>query len=116
MTGPSRVETQTKVIAVFIAITLPLAAFTASAVPWRWQFPLAYFGMAFALQLFVRLKNPAVERFAHVLVLSGSAPVAVRFYFGNGLTAAGVVHLTSVLVAATAVGYLLANRVRPEVA
>ena len=59
----------------------------------NWGFAFLYVAIAFGLQALVRLKNPGVERFAHILVLSGSAPSVVRSYFGDDLTAVGVVHV-----------------------
>ena len=82
-------RTHTKTIAWFIAAMLPVAALTASAVPWKWDFAVLYVAIAFGFQGLVRLKNSGVERFAHVLILSGSAPIVVRSYFGDDLTALG---------------------------
>jgi len=101
-------------IAWLIAAMLPVAALTASAVPWKWEFALLYVAIAFGLQALVRLKSSGVERFAHILVLAGSAPIAVRFYFGAELGALGVLHVVAVLVISIGVGYLLADRVRPR--
>lgn len=98
-----------------VVAMLPVAALTASAVPWKWGFAVTYVAAAFALQTIVRMKNPAVERFAHILVLSGSAPFAVRFYFGGELGIVGVVHVAAVLAICVGVGYLLADRVRPQI-
>jgi hypothetical protein len=114
MTEHSRVGTQTKTIACIVAAMVPVAAVTASAVVWKWEFALLYVAIAFCLQALVRLKNPGAERFAHILVLSGSAPIVVPSYFGDALTAVGVVNVVAVLVVAIGVGYLLAGRVRPQ--
>jgi hypothetical protein len=100
-------------IAWFVAVMLPVAALTASAVPWKWGFAFLYVAIAFGLQALVRLQNPSVERFAHILVLSGSAPIVVWSYFGNDLTALGVVNVVAVLAGSIGVGYLLADRVWP---
>lgn len=86
MTGHSRVGTQTKTITWLVAAMLPVAALTASALPWKWDFAFLYVAIAFGLQTLVRLENPGIERLAHILVLSGSAPIFVRSYFGNDLT------------------------------
>jgi hypothetical protein len=112
MTDDPRVGTPTKTIAWFIVAMLPVAALTASAVPWKWAFALLYVGIAFGLQALVRLKNPGVERFAHILVLSGSAPIAVRFHFGMDLSTLGLLHVVAVLVISIGVGYVVADRVR----
>ena len=114
MTNHPRVGTPTKTIAWFIAAALPVAALTASAVPWRWDFAVLYVAITFSLGALVRLKDPLVERYVHMFVLSGSAPVVVRSYFGNNLTGVGVVNVIAVLVVAIGVGYLLAERVRPR--
>jgi hypothetical protein len=98
-----------------VVAMLPVAALTASAVPWKWGFALIYVATAFALQTLVRMKSPQVERFAHILVLSGSAPFAVRFYFGGDLSVVGAVHVAAVVAICIGVGYLLADRVRPQV-
>lgn len=112
MTSHSRVGTRTKTIAWCVAAMLPVATLTASVLPWKWDFAFFYVAIAFGLQALVRLKNPGIERLAHILVLSGSAPFVVRSYFGNDLTAAGIVHVMAVLVVSIGVGYLLADRIR----
>lgn len=114
MTNHARVGTQTRTIAWLVAAMLPVAGLTASAVPWKRDFAFLYVAIAFGLQTLVRLENPGIERLAHILVLSGSAPIVVRSYFGNDLTAAGVVNVMAVLAVSIGVGYLLADRVRPR--
>jgi hypothetical protein len=113
MTDHPRVGTSTKTIAWFIAVMLPVAALTASAVPRKWGFAFLYVAIAFGLQALVRPKNAGVERFAHILVLSGSAPIVVWSYFGNDLTALGAVNVVAVVTVSIGVGYLLADRVWP---
>lgn len=98
-------------IAWMIAVFLPVALLTASAVPWSWGFALTYVALAFALQKFVRLRHPGVERLVHILVLSGSSPFVVRSYFGPDLTIAGAVHVAAVLAISIGIGYLLAERI-----
>lgn len=109
-----RVGTVTKRIAWMVGIMLPIAALTSSAVPWKWGFALVYVTTAFGLQTLVRLKDPNIERFAHIFVLSGSAPIMVRSFYGYDLTAVGVMHVVAVLVISIGIGYLLADRVRPQ--
>jgi hypothetical protein len=41
--------------------------------------------------------------------LGGTAPIAVRSFFGNELGILGTVHVGAVLVASTGFGYLLAD-------
>jgi len=96
----------------FVLAMLPVAVLTASGAPWKWGFALTYVATAFVLQALVRLKNGGLERFLHILVLSGSSPIAVRSYFGMDLAALGVVHVGAVLVISIGLGYLLADRVR----
>ena len=105
----------TRRIAFLIVAMLPVAALTTSGVPWNWGFALTYLAAAFVLQTLVRLKCAGLERFIHILVLSGSAPVVVRSYFGMDLNARGVVHIVAVLVISISAGYLLADRIRPQV-
>ena len=114
MTDHPRVGAATRSILWFIVAMLPVATLTTSGAPWRWGFALTYVVTAFLLQTLVRLKSAGLERFAHIVVLSGSAPIAVRFYFGMDLAALGVVHVVAVLVISIGVGYLLADRVRPQ--
>ena len=112
MTDHPRVGTAKRATAWIIVAMLPVAALTVSTVSWQWEFAFIYVALAFALQALVRTKNRDVERFAHILVLSGSAPIVVRSYFGNDLTMAGVAHVVAVLVISIGVGYRLAELVR----
>lgn len=96
-----------------VAATALIAVVTAFAAPWNWGFALTYVATAFVLQTLVRPKNETAERLAHLIVLSGSAGFAVRFYFGTDLSLVAVVHIAAVLACSIGVGYLLADRVRP---
>ena len=99
------------IVATAVAVAVATAPFVASFV---WQVPLIYVGLAFLLGVFVRLKNPAVEQFVQVFVLSGSAPIVIRAFFGPDLDVAGTVHIAALLAAAVGVGIVLAERVRPR--
>ncbi len=91
---------------------LPVALLTATEAPWKWQFVLLYLAAGFVLDLFVRPRSQDRQTLIHVLVLGGSAPIAVRFFFGNELGILGTVHVGAVLAASTGFGYLLADSVR----
>ena len=104
-----------KRIALVIAGVLPVAVLTASQVPWQWGFVLTYLLMSFSLQVLIRFKNEQTERFAHIVVLSGSAPFVVRSYFGKDLTIVGVAHIAALLALSVGAGYLLAHPIRPLV-
>lgn len=67
---------------------------------------------AAVLSLFVRHRNAQAENLIQITVLAGSAPFAVRSFFGNELGALLVVHIAAVLAASTGIGYLLAEFVR----
>jgi hypothetical protein len=113
MTDHPRVGAVTRLAGWFIVAMLPVAVFTTSGAPWKWGFALTYGVTAFLLHALVRLKSAALERFVHIVVLSGSAPIAVRFYFDSmDLGAFGVLHVGAVLVISIGAGYLLADQVR----
>jgi hypothetical protein len=114
MTNHPRVGPITKRIAWLIGALLPVAVLTASAVPWKSGFALIYLAVAFGLHTLVRLKDPAIERFAHIFVLSGSAPILVGQFYGRDLGAIGVVHVVAVLTISIGLGYLLGDRARPQ--
>ena len=96
-----------------IAVMAPVAMLTSSATPWTWGLPLTYVALAFVVQVVARSNRPDIDRVVQILVLSGSAPFAVRLYIGDDLTMAVTLHSAAVLAIAIGLGYLLAHRVRP---
>ncbi len=112
--NPQRVGLLTKRIAWTTGVMLVIAALTSSAVPWQWGFALFYVTTAFGLQTLVRLKDPGIERLAHVAVLSGSSPILVRSFYGSDLGVVGAVHVVAMLGISIGIGYLLGDRVRPR--
>ena len=112
-THPDLSRQRSRVIAWMIAAAVPVAVLTSETAPRSWQFPLLYVVTAFLLGAFVRPKNPQLLRAAHIVVLSGSAPVMVRVFFGSELTWPTLVHFVAVLVISIGVGYWLADRIRP---
>jgi hypothetical protein len=89
----------------------PVVAFTAGSIPWRWAFVLTYVLAAFVLQALVRLTHAGLERFIHILVLAGGAPIVSRWFFGE-LTTSSMVHVGATMAMSIGFGYLLADLVR----
>ena len=114
MTHHPRVGAFRKRIAWMSGVMLPVAALTSSAAPWKWGFAIIYVTIAFGLHLLVRMKDPGAERLAHVMVVSGSSPLLVGWFYGHDLTAVGVLHVVALLATSIGIGYLLGNRVRPQ--
>src|SRR5699024_9627146 len=108
-----RAGTTTKRAVWFVVVSLLVAALTTSGAPLNLGFAFMYMATALVLNAAVRLKNVGFERFVHVFVLAGSAPVAVRTYFGSDLGALGLVHVMAVLIVSIGVGYLVADRIWP---
>jgi FtsH-binding integral membrane protein len=97
----------------FGAVSVVVAAATWNAARWNWGFVAFYVGLAFLLELTVRLRSSQAETTVQTLVLSGSAPFVLSWFFGEAWhNALAAVHVTAIATLGIMLGYVLGYRLR----